>query len=153
PERIAFSPADYRRFVCGEDEVFPLDTVRDDLRHNTNVVFAKGKPVYDTRRPRILTARVAMIEPGPIRARAGEPYNVRVSVINTGDTTWLAKPGGVAGLVTLGVRLHDEARQPIDLDYGRGWLSADVAPGQQHEIDVTLVAPRRAGVYHVELDM
>ena len=40
-----------------------------------------------------------------------------------------------------------------DLEYGRAFLPADVPPGNTATATIGLVAPARAGVYHVELDL
>jgi hypothetical protein len=153
PERIAFSVPEYQRFVKGADDVFPLNLVREDMKGNTNVILQKGKPEWDTRRPRVLNALLKTGETGPHRLKIGQPYTFRVSAKNLGDTMWLAKPNSVGGFVTVGARLHNAAKQVVEENYGRVHLSADVRPGETQAVEVALVAPLQKGVYHVELDM
>jgi len=109
--------------------------------------------VYDTRRPRLLKARLARLGAEPVSVKAEQPYTLRVSVHNVGDTIWLAKRATVGGFVTVGARLHDAARQPVEMEYGRAFLSENVNPDDSQVVDITLVAPEHRGVYHVELDM
>jgi SAM-dependent methyltransferase len=153
PERIAFSVPQYRRFVSGADDAFPLDVVREDMKGNTNVIIQKGKAEWDTRRPRVLNALLRTRDPGPHRLRTGQPYTFHVSAENLGDTIWLAKPNAIGGFVTVGARLHNAAKQLVEESYGRAHLPADVHPGGTQAVDIGLVAPLEKGVYHVELDM
>ena len=153
PEGIAFSVAQYREFVNGADEVFPLNVVREDLKLSTNVILQKGEPKWDTRRPRVLSALLTTGESATLRLKAGQGYTLRVSATNLGDTIWLKKPNAVGGFVTVGARLHNEAKKPVEMEYGRAHLSADVHPGEMQSVEVDLVAPIEKGVYHVELDM
>jgi hypothetical protein len=57
------------------------------------------------------------------------------------------------GMVTLGARLWDvKAHIPIDLDYARGFLREDVAPGGAADVTMTLRAPTTPGLYCVTFD-
>jgi hypothetical protein len=38
-------------------------------------------------------------------------------------------------------------------DYGRGYLSAPVRPGDKQPVSINLVAPQQPGTYQVKLDM
>jgi len=153
PERIAFSVPEYLRFVGGENAVFPLDVIREDLKCNTNVILGKGKAVRDSRRPNVLKARLKIVGEGPKPLKPGQPYVFRVEARNLGDTTWLSKPDAVGGIVNLGAHLYNARNEALDLDYGRGHLSRDVHPREEQRVSISLVAPPEEGVYYVELDM
>jgi SAM-dependent methyltransferase len=153
PERIAFSVPEYRSFLNGDDRLFPLDVVREDLKHSTNVIAQKGKARCDTRRPRVLKALLRVAGTSLHGLRCGERYTLYVSATNLGDTVWLARPNLVGGYVTVGARLYDAMKQPVDMEYGRTNLPADVLPDEIRVVALPLIAPPAPGVYYVELDM
>ena len=58
------------------------------------------------------------------------------------------------GMVTLGARLWDlNLRNPVDLDYGRGFLAANVDPRESAETRMQLRAPETPGLYGVTFDV
>jgi SAM-dependent methyltransferase len=58
------------------------------------------------------------------------------------------------GMVTVGARLWDlKGQTPIDLDYGRGFLPHDLAPGETAEVAVRLRAPQAPDRYCVTFDL
>lgn len=60
---------------------------------------------------------------------------------------------GLQGRVTVGARLWQVGvREPLDLDYGRGFLTTDVAPGEHAIVEMRLRAPSAPGLYRVTFD-
>jgi hypothetical protein len=78
---------EYLRFMKGENGVFPLGVLRDDLKRNTNVILEKGAAVRDSRRTNFLTAHLKIVENAPKEVKAGQRYSIRVRARNDGDTT------------------------------------------------------------------
>ena len=57
------------------------------------------------------------------------------------------------GMVSIGARLFDADEQaPMDLDYARGFLNRDLAPGEQQQVELRLKAPESPGVYGLVFD-
>jgi SAM-dependent methyltransferase len=153
PESIAFSVPEYWRFVNGEDGVFPLNLIREDLKRNTNIILEKGRSLWDSRRPNVLKALLEIVNDKPKQLKAGQQYIYQVEITNVGDTVWLSRPNPVGGFVILGAHLYSATNEALDLDYGKAHLARDVRPGEKQRVDITLIAPQREGVYFVELDM
>jgi hypothetical protein len=61
--------------------------------------------------------------------------------------------GQLEGTVTIGAKLWRVGEdRPIDIDYGRGFLSRDVHPGESATVIIPLRAPADAGVYRLTFD-
>jgi tRNA (mo5U34)-methyltransferase len=93
---------------------------------------------------------------GPTTCRPGDHLTYRVNVGNQGSAPWRARPehGSDEGVVRLGAHLlpPDDGDIPV-WDFGRADLDADVPPGGEASMDITLRAPDRPGRYQVEFDM
>jgi tRNA (mo5U34)-methyltransferase len=96
------------------------------------------------------------IADGPTTCRPGDHLTYRVNVGNQGSAPWRARPehGSDEGVVRLGAHLlpPDDGDIPV-WDFGRADLDADVPPGGEASMDITLRAPDRPGRYQVEFDM
>ena len=58
------------------------------------------------------------------------------------------------GMVTVGARLWDlRGQTPIDLDYGRGFLPHDLAPGESAEVTLRMRAPQAPDRYYLSFDL
>jgi hypothetical protein len=142
-----------------------------DWRGNDALVTAiKGTYLPDSRRPSRLAARIEVLELSS-SLTPGQAGEARLRVTNSGDTRWLRMPptgnlrpvttyrrhieaNGLQGLVALGAHLHDlQFATEIAHDYARGFLPADVRPGESCEVTVTLPPPGMAGTYGVTFDM
>lgn len=91
----------------------------------------------------------------PERLRAGERVTLSLRVRNRGGAAWPAR-GDARGMyqVNAGDRWLDRegARVVNDLD-GRAALAADLPPGGETELRLTVTAPKQAGDYVLEIDM
>jgi SAM-dependent methyltransferase len=85
------------------------------------------------------------VEALPVRVRAGERASLRVRVTNRGPGVW---PSHGAGAVRVGARWL-EHRSAVDGE-ARGNLPADLGPGEQAVVEVTMRAPARPGDYVLE---
>jgi hypothetical protein len=90
----------------------------------------------------------------PARAAAKARVDVRVAVRNAGGAVWLARERGLSPL-QLSAANHwlDPSGRPVTNDDGRGALPHDLRPGEEAEITFAVNAPRRPGVYLLEIDM
>ncbi|MBI4635703.1 MAG: methyltransferase domain-containing protein [Candidatus Rokubacteria bacterium] len=153
PGSIALDVKSYTTFLGGGDRAFPLDLLRQDVRHNSFVTLLRGQPVYDSRNPRTLAAKLLLLEVEPRQARPGAPLLYTFIVTNTGDTTWLATPSPEGGFVNLGAHLLDAAGEAIDYDFHRTPLAGDLAPFQSARLQARLHAPAEPGTYLLEFDL
>lgn len=143
----------------------------------------------DSRSPERLAAAIDVLD-AVEHVAPGAEMRVRLRVVNTGDTRWLAMPAmmgddaldyeasfltpgpvgtadaaplgvyrrfierhGLQGRVTVGARLWPVgAHAPLDADYGRGFLTMDLAPGDGADVAMRLRAPSAPGLYRVTFD-
>jgi 4-amino-4-deoxy-L-arabinose transferase-like glycosyltransferase len=90
----------------------------------------------------------------PTRLNTKEQATVRVVVKNTGDAVWLARErGGSPFQLSVGNHWLERDGTTVVNDDGRGPLLRDLRPGEEAEISLLVNAPRRAGVYLLEIDM
>lgn len=156
PERISFNAEEYQRFLSGENQVFPLDMIRDDLKHSTNIILHKGAAAPDSRKPHVLRAglkimdhNAAAIQP----VQRGQVCTFQIEVENIGNTIWLAKSTSLGGFVAVGAHLYREGHTALAWDCARGYLSREVHPGEKQIVEVVLAAPQEPGSYIVEFDL
>ena len=81
--------------------------------------------------------------------RAGAPGRARVRVENAGTATWRSRPGHG---VQLSYHWLDSLGNPLDWDGLRAPLAGPVAPGEQVELDLPVLAPRPPGRYRLAFD-
>ncbi|MBI4635827.1 MAG: class I SAM-dependent methyltransferase [Candidatus Rokubacteria bacterium] len=153
PTSIGVGFTHYRDFLNGDDQRFPLDTVRRDTRANCFITLQKGDDVCDSRNPRTLAADVTVIGERIKKASAGGEVAYVLRIVNTGDTTWLSAYCQEGGFVDVGGHLLDASRHMIDFEYLRAFLPADVAPNHSVMMDVKVRAPLTTGAYFIEFDM
>lgn len=145
----------YLEFMGGDDGVYPLQLLRENLRHFFIMVLGKGEGRADSRNPRALLARITPLEidGAGLRGVAAKPLRFRVRLENLGDTLWLHEENDAGGYVMLGGHLLSEARAPLGRGFLRAALPRDVAPGEIVELEAELPVPAQLGRYLVQLDM
>jgi 4-amino-4-deoxy-L-arabinose transferase-like glycosyltransferase len=90
----------------------------------------------------------------PAKVDAKKQATVRVRVKNISSVVWLARQrSGGKFQVSLGNHWLDPKGATVVSDDGRSALLADLQPGEQTELKLTINAPRQRGDYLVELDM
>jgi hypothetical protein len=147
---------DFRRLLAGETELFPLETVRENLECFYVFALQKGEMTRDSRNPGRLEARISVLAPDEPRPRyaAGTEMTLKASVENRGDTLWLATPTPTGGFVSLAAHLsRGDAQQAIPGECFRVALPQDVAPGERVEVECELQVPGEEGRYTLELDL
>ncbi len=85
----------------------------------------------------------------PEEVGAGETFSVAADLINRSPATWT---GGSGAAVKLSYHWLDAAGQTVVFDGLRTLLPHDVAPGGELEIEQKVEAPKKPGVYTLELD-
>lgn len=142
----------YLEFMGGDDSAYPLQLLRENLRHFFIMALAKGEGRRDSRNPGLLSAAIEPLQRqlGGVAART---LPLRVRVTNTGDTLWLHEQNAVGGYVMLGGHLLNERREPIGRGFLRAALPRDVAPLEAVELEASLPVPPALGRYFVQLDM
>lgn len=122
------------------------------------IVLHKGPWVPTSRRVEGLAGEVEVVEPrAPWRAAPGERLSLRVRVRNRGTARWLATAEEQKGWTRLGVHLYRDAGgapgEVLDFDWLRVSLGADVDPGDERVLEVTLPALDEAGDYRLVFDL
>jgi SAM-dependent methyltransferase len=153
PGSIHFNVEEYQRFINGKDQVFPLDIIREDLRHNTIIILQKGTAIPESTKPNVLRARLQRGEESPSKVQRGQLYTFRLEVENVGDTIWLATRNNLGGFVWVGAHLYSADHAVLAWSYASGFLTSDIHPGNKQLVDITMTAPQETGIYVVEFDM
>lgn len=122
------------------------------------IVLHKGPWVPTSRRAEGLAAEIEVVEPrAPWSAVPGESLSLRVRVRNRGTARWLATAEEQKGWTRLGVHLYRDADgapgEVLDFDWLRVSLGADVDPGDERVLEVTLPAIDEAGGYRLVFDL
>jgi 4-amino-4-deoxy-L-arabinose transferase-like glycosyltransferase len=118
------------------------------------VYVAEGEPrVYAPLDAGGFRAELSATDP-PARLRAGKQATVRVVVRNAGDALWLARERGASPFqLSAGNHWLDADGAMVSNDDGRAPLLKDLRPGEETELRLVVNAPRRPGVYLLEIDM
>ncbi len=89
----------------------------------------------------------------PRTVRRGTPFQVRLTVENSGENIWRrATPFGRRH-VTAGIHLVGRKGEVIERDFGRGMLDRDIRSGEKAEITIEATAPLKRGLYKLVPDM
>lgn len=154
PSSITFPAADYLRFMAGEDRLYPVNVLRENLRHFFVFVLAKGEETRDSRNPGVLRAKIALAQdPASLRGAAGETIRATLRVKNTGDSLWLHEKDDLGGYVMLGAHLYNESRELLTRSFTRAGLPRDVAPGETVGVTIDIPLPLEKGRYYVRFDL
>ncbi len=146
--------SEYQRLIDGEESLFPLAALREDLRHFYIFILQKGEPRHDSRNPRKLAAGIRLAEPAPrLTGKACTYLPVRFLVRNLGDTEWLREEAPEGGYVMLGGHVLDDQGRHLKRGHLRAALPDNVAPGEEVEVQAELLLPSPPGRYRVRLDM
>ncbi|MCM3877442.1 MAG: phospholipid carrier-dependent glycosyltransferase [Thermoanaerobaculia bacterium] len=88
------------------------------------------------------------------RMAAGQQEILRVVIVNSSRTVWLATARGVGAMnVRLGNHWRDASGRLLVNDDARARLTKDLAPGEEIELPLAVNAPREPGDYVLELDL
>ncbi|MFN2499233.1 MAG: methyltransferase domain-containing protein [Pyrinomonadaceae bacterium] len=140
----------------GVDLTLPLRNIPTDYHYLTCMKVVENGPatsVVDSRNPGVLLADIALRDSRSLTVVAGEPFEVPVSITNTGDTLWLTGQTVRAGIVMPGVRILDQRGEVVSERHGHPMLPRAIVPGQTFTLNAELTAPTKAGVYTAKVDL
>lgn len=152
-DTFTFPLETYLEFMGGDDAVYPLQLVRENLRHFFIVAMGKGPPRVDSRNPKRLRAAITPLDGSTLTGLAAKQARFRVRVENTGDTLWLHEVTPTGGYVMLGGHLLDARGEMLSRGFLRAALPRDVPPGESVELQAEMYLPAETGRYVVRLDM
>ncbi len=151
PASLTFSLEQHTRFMGGDDNIFPVDTVRESLRHFMILSLFKGRGAPDSRNPSVLRAEIKALS---LASRpAGDGSIQTVSITNSGDTLWLREETPLGGFVVLGAHLLNLKRETVARGFVRVYLPKNVAPGESIDLDIRLPKANPQGHCLIQLDM
>jgi 2-polyprenyl-3-methyl-5-hydroxy-6-metoxy-1,4-benzoquinol methylase/glycosyltransferase involved in cell wall biosynthesis len=139
-----------------DDLTLPLRDIPTDYHYLTCMKVVENGPatsVLDSRNPGNLRADIALRDSRPLIVEAGKPFEVPVSITNTGDTLWLTGQTVRAGIVMPGVRIVDEFGEIVSERHGHPMLARAVVPGQTFTLNLEFTAPMKPGVYSARVDL
>lgn len=97
------------------------------------------------------SARLEWCSPGLTELPRGRPAAFKVKATNTGTQPWHFRPSPVAG-IHLGMHVWDE--QDMLVAYEKfGFFEATVPPGESIVLTVVVPALKKAGRYHITVDL
>ena len=151
PASLTFSLEQHTRFMGGDDNIFPVDTVRESLRHFMILSLFKGRGAPDSRNPSVLRAEIKALSLASRPAGDGSIQSVRIT--NSGDTLWLREETPLGGFVVLGAHLLNLKRETVARGFVRVYLPKNVAPGESIDLDIRLPKANPQGHCLIQLDM
>jgi hypothetical protein len=89
----------------------------------------------------------------PLRARPGEPLEIKTRVTNLSTRQFPAQASYGRRLVRLGAQLCAEDGSLINRDYERAWLPSHLQAGATVDIPITVKAPETPGRYVLKFDL
>ena len=143
PASLTFTLEQHQKFMEGDDNIFPVHTVRDSLRHFMILSLFKGRSAPDSRNPSVLRAEISPVSLTPLASGEGSIQKVRIR--NSGDTLWLAQETPLGGFVVLGAHLLNLKKETIGRGFVRVYLPRDVAPGDSVDMEIRLPKTNSAG--------
>jgi hypothetical protein len=102
--------------------------------------------------PHLLAAAYAGARTAPITVLRPAPIRLEIVAINVGAARWLAAARKDRGAVRLAWRWRQDGRELVELA-GRAPLPYDVFPGQHAQFVASIVPPRKAGHYTLEIGL
>ncbi|HJZ83212.1 MAG TPA: NBR1-Ig-like domain-containing protein, partial [Pyrinomonadaceae bacterium] len=108
----------------------------------------KGLPLSDL----AFKARLAVAN-APSVMRAGQKYEIRVSLRNDSKVVWPGRQPTWQFQLTVGNRWLTEAGANVTNMDGRAALFQDLPPTETVELPLTVTAPNEPGTYVLQLDM
>jgi hypothetical protein len=137
-----------RRIVPGSPN---FESIRHEIWDDNNL----GNAIPGaTPRARIdVRTRVPGVPALPLRARAGQPTEIRTRVENLSTRPFPAQASYGRRLVRLGAQLCDASGTVIDRDFARAWLAEPLQPGGRADVAITIPAPDRPGRYRLKFDL
>jgi hypothetical protein len=99
------------------------------------------------------TSWLANVTGAPLKAKAGEPLEIKTKVTNLSTRPFPAQATYGRRLVRLGAQLCAEDGTLINRDYERAWLPSHLQAGATMDIPITVTAPETPGRYLLKFDL
>jgi 2-polyprenyl-3-methyl-5-hydroxy-6-metoxy-1,4-benzoquinol methylase len=116
-------------------------------------VDAPASSVPDSRAPGALRAEISLQSAWPAQFRPGEIFQADLVVRNAGDTLWLGGKFLRRGVITIGVKILDEAGSVRDEFHGEPALPRAVGPNESCVVTIERACPTASGRYTVKIDL
>jgi hypothetical protein len=117
------------------------------------VVATSSNVIADSRRPETILAKFRSVE-CPSRVSTGDSFTLAATVVNTGNTRWLARTDeSRRWQVRLGIALLAADGTMCDMDFGRIDLPHDIEPGETVRLKGHLQAPQTTGSFQLKIDL
>ncbi len=142
----------YRQFMEGDDDLYHLNAIRAETERYYVVLAQKGEERFDSVHPNTLSAEIST-DQSSLKAGRGEGFVLQVTLLNTGDSTWLADSGRHGGSVELGAHLFGSAENLLEEGWSRWPLVGNLEPGAEATLRASAVAPVAPGRYRIQLDL
>jgi Radical SAM superfamily/Iron-sulfur cluster-binding domain len=134
-----------RRFIPGSPELTAIrHEIWDDNNLGNAIPGAMPKAQIDVR---------TLIPGLPLRAKAGQPLQIRTRVRNLSTRPFAAQATYGRRLVRLGAQLCAENGDVINRDFARAWLPANLDAGAHADIAIEIPTPEQPGRYTLKFDM
>jgi Radical SAM superfamily/Iron-sulfur cluster-binding domain len=143
PER-AYS----RRFVPGSPA---LEAIRHEVWDDNNLGNAIPGATPSARID--VRSRLPGLGRLPLRARAGQPLQLRTRVQNLSTRPFPAQATYGRRLVRLGAQLCAADGAVLNRDFARAWLPRALAPGDRADVAIEIPAPEHPGRYALKFDL
>ena len=139
-----------RRFMPGTPEHARIEhEIWDQSGLGNAIPGATPRAVIDIE----ATSWLDKIGGAPLKAKAGEPLEIRTRVTNLSTRTFPAHASYGRRLVRLGAQLCAEDGTLINRDYERAWLPSHLPAGDTMDIPITVKAPDTPGRYLLKFDL
>ncbi len=134
------------------------DTLRHSPREHARFALQKGdeRPADTLLPPHQLVGRLraTIVLRNPCqRVRQGQAFTDDLRVMNSGTVTWKARGRRFGGQVTCGLKVCDLRGEVLREDLGRTALTRDVAPGEEIDVAMIVIADLAPGTYELRYDM
>ncbi|MBD0324911.1 MAG: hypothetical protein ICV68_00685 [Pyrinomonadaceae bacterium] len=133
---------------CGGNENKPGNTATTP-QGSPSPSIPKGAPLPDS----AFKATISAVNP-PETIGAGQQATLQVKLKNNSDVSWPSVGDGDGKYqVKLGNHWLDQNGKVVVVDDGRTPLPADLKPGTEIELPLTVVAPTKPGSYTLQIDI
>jgi 2-polyprenyl-3-methyl-5-hydroxy-6-metoxy-1,4-benzoquinol methylase len=114
---------------------------------------APASSVPDSREPGVLRAEITLGSDWPGQFSAGGLFRADLVVRNAGDTLWLGGKFLRRGVVTIGVKVLNEAGEVVDEFHGEPALPRAVGPNESCAVTLERACPAALGRYSIRIDL
>ncbi len=148
--------SDLGAFIQGKGFTRFWEHHSDALLAGHYILLYKGDPRPTTRQPKALGARIRVATPStPSSVTVGSAIPLRLTIVNTSETRWLAGRRDDGGWTRVGAHLYrlGTERELVDFDWLRVELPRDVDPHETIVMDILTPPMAEPGSYEIVFDL